>query len=300
MTFEPVTTTTGCFVVQFGSVADLLIGLGLIAIPAVSVPMIAGIARRSPSRALRDSGRRRTGVQLYRVGLLIAALSLAGIAVSIAAGIADPSTCDSTSGIIAVVSIVLSLVGGLLIGGGWALATRSTWVVLATVAVLDAWIFYFNLIVGADDPEAVRGLLLLAFAIHGVCTAVAARWSFVTKDLGPIERAKAGEAGRTLSAVWAFLAAYTALTLIRADEGIFATAAGSAVTGALSLGALAVTMGSGFTKYAEAVHAKPAAGGKAAAVAGAPPAATPTPAITDAGNDQSASDESDGGASAAE
>jgi len=142
--------------------------------------------------------------------------------------------------------------------------------------------------------------LLLAFAIHGVCTTVAARWSFVTKDLGPIERAKAGEAGRTLSAVRAFLASYTALTLIRADEGIFATAAGSAVTGALSLGALAVTMGSGFTKYAEAVHAKPAGGGTAAAVAGAAPAATPTAAITDAGNDPSASNGSTGGASAAE
>ena len=188
-----------------------------------------------------------------------------GIVTSIAAGNLDPSTCDASSGVVAVVGVVLTLVGGLLIGGGWAMATRSTWVVLATIAVLDAWIFYFNLIVGADDPEAVRGLLLLAFAIHGICTTVAARWSFVAKDLGPIERAKAGEAGRTLSAVWAFLAAYTALTLIRADSGIFDTAAGSAVTGALSLGALAVTMGSGFTKYAEAINAKPAgAVGKAA------------------------------------
>jgi hypothetical protein len=258
MTLEPVTTTTGCFVIQFGSVLDFLFGLGLIAIPAVSIPVIARIARRSPSQALRRNGRRRAGVQLHRVGLLVAALGLAGIVVSIATGTADPSTCDAASGIVAVVSVVLALIGGLLIGGGWALATRSTWVVLATVAVLDAWIFYVNLIVGADDPEAVRGLLLLAFAIHGICTTIAARWSFVTKDLGPIERAKAGEAGRTLSAVWAFLAAYTALTLIRADDGIFATAAGSAVIGALSLGALAVTKGSGFTKYAEAINAKPA------------------------------------------
>jgi hypothetical protein len=155
-------------------------------------------------------------------------------------------------------------------------------VVLATIAVLDAWIFYFNLIVGVDDPEAVRGLLLLAFAIHGICTTVAARWSFVAKDLGPIERAKAGEAGRTLSAVWAFLAAYTALTLVRSDSGVFDTAAGSAVTGALSLGALAVTMGSGFTKYAEAIYAKPA--GPVAPVPGPAPAPTVTPAATE-GND---------------
>jgi len=298
MTFEPVTTTTGCFVIQFGSVLDFMFGLGLIAIPAVSMPVIARIARRSPSRALLDQGRRRAGVQLYRVGLLVAALSLAGIAVSIAIGVADPSTCDGASGIVAVVSVVFTLVGGLLIGGGWALATRSTWVVLATVAVLDAWIFYINLIVGADDPEAVRGLLLLAFAIHGICTTVAARWSFVTRNLGPVERAKAGEAGRTLSAVWAFLAAYTALTLIRADAGIFDTAAGSAVTGALSLGALAVTMGSGFTKYAEAINAKPAAVGKAAVAAG--PAPVATVATGDAGAQPSAPEESAGDSAAAD
>jgi hypothetical protein len=245
-------------VIQFGSVLDVVFGVGLVVIPAVSIPVIARIARRSPSRLLLQEGRRRTGVRLYRIGLLVAALGVAGIVTSIAAGNLDPSSCDASSGVIAVVGVVLTLVGGLLIGGGWALATRSAWVVLATIAVLDAWIFYFNLIVGVDDPEAVRGLLLLAFAIHGICTTVAARWSFVAKDLGPIERAKAGEAGRTLSAVWAFLAAYTALTLIRADDGIFATAAGSAVIGALSLGALAVTMGSGFTKYAEAINAKPA------------------------------------------
>ncbi len=206
----------------------------------------------------------------------------AGIVTSIATGNLDPSSCDASSGILAVVGVVLTLVGGLLIGGGWALATRSTWVVLATIAVLDAWIFYFNLIVGADDPEAVRGLLLLAFAIHGICTTVAARWSFVAKDLGPIERAKAGEAGRTLSAVWAFLAAYTALTLVRSDSGVFDTAAGSAVTGALSLGALAVTMGSGFTKYAEAINAKPA--GTVTPVPEAAPAPSVTPATTE-GND---------------
>jgi hypothetical protein len=282
MTPEPVTAATGCFVIQFGSVLDFVFGVGLLVIPAVSIPVIARIARRSPSRLLRQEGRRRTGVRIYRIGLPVAALGVAGIVASIAAGNLDPSSCDASSGIVAVVGVVLTLVGGLLIGGGWALATRSTWVVLATIAVLDAWIFYFNLIVGADDPEAVRGLLLLAFAIHGICTTVAARWSFVAKDLGPIERAKAGEAGRTLSAVWAFLAAYTALTLVRSDSGVFDTAAGSAVTGALSLGALAVTMGSGFTKYAEAINAKPA--GTVAPVPGPAAAPTVTPAATE-GND---------------
>jgi hypothetical protein len=281
MTPPPVTTATGCFVLQFGSLLDFVLVLGLLAIPAVSIPLFARVARRYPSQALRHEGPRRVGVRLYRVGLLIVLLSLAGIGVSIVLGNADPSSCDASSGIVAVVSVLLTLIGGLMIGAGWAYATRSNWLVLASIAVLDAWIFYFNLIVGADDPEAVRGLLLLAFAIHGVCTSVAARWSFVARDFGPVERAKAGEAGRTLSAVWAFLASYTALTLIRSDNGIFDTAAGSAVTGALSLGALAVTMGSGYTKYAEAVNAKPAAAVGKAAVAGIVPTATATKAPPD-------------------
>jgi hypothetical protein len=82
---------------------------------------------------------------------------------------------------------------------------------------------------------------------------------FTTKDLGPIERAKAGEAGRSLSAVWVFLASYAGLALLREENGVFSTPAGSAVTGALTVGALAVTMGSGFTKYIEAINAKPPA-----------------------------------------
>ena len=144
---------------------------------------------------------------------------------------------------------MVALLGALLVGGGWAYAIRAGWVVLATIATLDVWIFFINLLIDLADPAAVQGLLLLAFAIHAVCILVAARWSFNAMDLGPIERAKAGEAGRTLAAVWVFLASYAGLAMIREVNGVFDTAAGSAVTGALTLGALAVTMGSGFTKY---------------------------------------------------
>jgi len=59
--------------------------------------------------------------------------------------------------------------------------------------------------------------------------------------------------------VWVFLASYSALSILRTENTIFDSAAGSAVAGALTLGALAVTMGSGYTKYAEAIYAKPAA-----------------------------------------
>jgi len=154
-------------------------------------------------------------------------------------------------------------------------------VVFATLATVDIWIFYISLLIELDDPEAVHGLLLLAFAIHATCIGLAARWSFAARDLGPIDRAKAGEAGRTLSAVWVFLSSYTALALFRDEDSILSTAAGSAVVGALTLGALAATMGSGFTKYAEAIHAKPAAPRSIEQPAGARPTVADTQAVAD-------------------
>ena len=258
MTFAPDSATPGCVSVEFGAFTDVLLFAGLIGIPAIAIPLIAGIARRHPSRELTLSGRRTWGVRLRRWGLVLVTAAILGFAVAVWIGLNETGSCEeSPSGIVGFLSVLAGIVGVLVVGGGWAVAIRATWVVFATLATVDIWIFYFSLLIGLDDPNAVAGLLLLAFAIHGVCIATAARWSFAARDLGPIERAKAGEAGRTLSAVWVFLASYSALAVFRNEDGIFSTAAGSAVVGALTLGALAATMGSGFTKYAEAVHAKP-------------------------------------------
>ena len=258
MMFAPESATPGCISVEFGTFPDVLLFAGLIGIPAIAIPLIAGIARRHPSRELTLSGRRRGGVRLFRWGLVLVAAAILGFAVAVWIAINESGPCeDSPSGLVGFLSVVAGIVGVLVVGGGWAVAIRAVWVVFATLATVDIWIFYFSLLIGLDDPNAVAGLLLLAFAIHGICIGTAARWSFAARDLGPIERAKAGEAGRTLSAVWVFLASYSALAVFRNEDGIFSTAAGSAVVGALTLGALAATMGSGFTKYAEAVHAKP-------------------------------------------
>jgi hypothetical protein len=259
MTIAPEPAISGCVSVDFGPLADILLAVGLIAIPATAILLIARIARRNPSRELVLAGRRQWGVRLRRWGLVMVTGAAIGFTAAIWIAINETGSCDDTpSGLIAFISIASGIVGALVVGGGWAIAIRAVWVVFATLATVDIWIFYISLLIGLDDPDAIAGLLLLAFAIHAICIALAARWSFAAKDLGPIERAKAGEAGRTLSAVWVFLASYTALALFRNESGIFSTAAGSAVIGALTLGALAATMGSGFTKYAEAIHAKPA------------------------------------------
>jgi len=237
------------------TIVDLLLAGGLLAIPVVAIPLVARVARRHPSQALRDGGRRQPGVWVFRIGLGSTVLGVLALVTGLITGTFDPSQCERAGGIVIVVGALMALVGALLVGGGWAYASRAGWVVLATIAVLDGWIFYILVLV--DSAERVQGVLLLAFAIHAACISVAARWSFTARDLGPIEQAKAGEAGRALAAVWVFLAAYSGLTLFRDDTGISDVVASSAVTGALSLGALAVTMGSGFTKYSEAINAKP-------------------------------------------
>ena len=245
-----------CVTLDLGTtIADLLLGVGVLAIPVVAIPLVARVARRNPSQALRDSGRRRTGLWVFRAGLAITALGVLSLVGALIVGSFDSSQCERVGGIVSVVGALAALVGALLVGGGWAFASRAGWVVLATIAILDGWIFYILVLI--DSEERVQGVLLLAFAIHAVCISVAARWSFTVRDLGPIEQAKAGEAGRALAAVWVFLASYSGLTLFRDETGISDVVASSAVTGALSLGALAVTMGSGFTKYSEAIHAKP-------------------------------------------
>lgn len=261
MMVEPETGLSACFSVEFGPLSDILLFSGIIAIPAIGIPLVITFARRNPSRNLIAIGRRRWGVRLYRWGLAIVGIAVVGLIAGLWTAINETASCtDTVGGTIAILSVLVGIAGVLVVGGGWAYAIRAVWVVFATLAILDVWIFYFNLLVSVSSPEAIQGLLLLAFALHGMCILVAARWSYTARDLGPVERAKAGEAGRTLSAVWVFLMAYASLSLFREEDGIFSTAAGSAVTGALTLGALAVTMGSGYTKYAEAINAKPAPG----------------------------------------
>ena len=259
MTFAPVENDPTCVRVEVLSLADLLLGVGAIAIPVLAVLLIARIARRQPAQALLREGRRMGGVRLFRWGIGVMVLGVLTVVAAIVIGSLSPELCDRASGAVAASGVVVTVIGALLAGGGSSYARRAGWMVLATVAALDIWIFYTNLLAIFTEEEGVEGLLLLAFAIHAACMAVAARWSFTAKDLGPIERAKAGEAGRALAAVWVFLASYSLLSVLRTEDAIFDSAAGSAVAGALTLGALAVTMGSGYTKYAEAIYANPSA-----------------------------------------
>ena len=203
---------SSCLLLEARGFVDWLIFALLLAIPVVAIVLITRIARRNPSRFLRQLGHRRLGDRLFRVGVVVAGLGVLAAVTGIVVDLVNPGGCEDAAGIAAVLGILFALIGGVITGIGGAIAVRAGWVGLATMAAADVWIFYVMVIVSIEEPDAVQGLLLLAFAIHSICSLVAARWSFRARHLGAIERAKAGEAGRTVGAVWVFLVAYSTLT----------------------------------------------------------------------------------------
>ncbi len=258
---DPGDPAAGCFSVEISGAGSYLLVAGLLAIIPLTIVFLARVARRHPSRGLLEHGRRPVGVIACRGGLVGLLLGMSSVLVAVVVGLTDPAQCDRTSEVFGVVGAVLVLLGVLVTGAGWAYAMQCTWVVLATIAALDVLIFALTVLISLIDN--VSGLSLLAFPIHAVCVGIAARWSYNARGLGPIEQAKAGEAGRAMTAVWVFLTAYTSLALFRDQAGLFDSSAGSAVLGALTLGSLAVMMGSGYTKYAEAIHSPAAVAARA-------------------------------------
>lgn len=109
-----------------------------------------------------------------RWGLVLVVAGILGFALAIWIGITETGSCEtSPSGLIGFLSVVSGIVEVLVGGGGWAIAIRAVWVVFATLATVDIWIFYISVLIGVQDPDAIAGLLLLAFAIHAICMALA-------------------------------------------------------------------------------------------------------------------------------
>lgn len=144
---------------------------------------------------------------------------------------------------------------------GAAVSTEAGWVGFALVVIIDLVSVCLLLGYALIDPERRQFVLVgaVAFAIHATCTAVACRWSFVVGTMPGAradDRAKAGETGRSLCALWVLL--LIAYLVVIFDETLLDRAVSlltSPVVVALTLGALAVTLGSGHTKYVEAREA---------------------------------------------
>lgn len=152
-------------------------------------------------------------------------------------------------------------VGLLLVVFGAAVSTEAGWVGFALVVVIDLLSVCLLLGYAMVDPDKRQFALVgaVAFGIHATCMTVACRWSFVVGTMPGAradDRAKAGETGRSLCALWVLL--LIAYLVVIFDEALLDRAVSlltSPIVVALTLGALAVTLGSGHTKYVEAREA---------------------------------------------
>ena len=245
----------GAFRLTGSSLADIQF-LGALLIPAAAVVIIGVVAQRHPTGTLRWTSRRISNLlgrrSLLYPALMLVLLGVLGFGASIFLGIDGGPDCARPVGILGGLGLLTTLCGAMLAGVTWAVIKQAGWVVLATFLALDLWIVWGMVMMHLEGaPNAPDSMLLLAFIMHAVCMYLTTVWAFRARHLSSLAQIRAGEAGRSIGAVWVFLAAYIVVGLLHNDSGPFDSAAGGAVLSALTLSALALTMGSGYTKYRE-------------------------------------------------
>lgn len=230
--------------------------VGALLIPTAALLIVAVISQRHPTKTERWTSRRISNL-LGRRSILVPAmvllmLGLVTFGASIVARFPGGPECGRAIGTLAALGLLTTLCGAMAVGVTWAVIKQAGWVVLATFLTLDLWIVWGMVMMHLEDaPNAPDSMLLLAFIMHAVCMYLTTVWAFRARDLSSMAQIRAGEAGRSIGAVWVFLAAYIVVGLLHNDAGPFDSAAGGAVLSALTLSALALTMGSGYTKYRE-------------------------------------------------
>jgi hypothetical protein len=233
------------------------LGLWLIVLVAavVAIRRILSIGQRRSMWMYPNWHRRIQGAVASTLGRWLLSAALVVVLVPLAAG-----ACAVPDWITVLLGLSF-FIGLLLVVFGAAVSTEAGWVGFALVVVID--LVSVGLLLGYALLDPDRGPFALvgavAFAIHAGCTAVACRWSFVVGTMPGSradDRAKAGETGRSLCALWVLL--LIAYLVVILDETLLDRAVSlltSPVVVALTLGALAVTLGSGHTKYVEAREA---------------------------------------------
>ncbi|WP_137147802.1 hypothetical protein [Mycolicibacterium sp. CR10] len=237
-----------------------VVGAALV-VPIAAVWSIAVVARRNPTDTVRWTGRRMTALfgrmstLRWAAGILI--VGLIAFAASIFVPVVQTEDCTTGLGTVGALGMLFTLGGAMLLGLAFAYRVQSGWVVLATFFALDVWIVFGMVMMHIEgSPAAPDAMLMLAFIVHSVCMLLTAVWSFHARNVSTIGQVRADEAGRSIGAVWVFLAAYVVVGLFHNQSGPFDSTAGGAVLSALTLSALALTMGGGYTKYREVMEAE--------------------------------------------
>lgn len=238
------------------SSADVVQLVGQFLIPAAAAWIIFVISQRHPTGTTRWTSRRvsarlgRRWVTSLGLAILVFGLCLFGLSIIVVGDTGEK--CARSLGALGAAGLLSTLCGAMLAGVAWAVTKQAGWVVLASFFALDLWIVFGMVMMHLkDQPNAPDAMLLLAFIMHAVCMYLTTVWAFHARKLSSMAQIRAGEAGRSIGAVWVFLAAYIVVGFLHHEAGPFDSAAGGAVLSALTLSALALTMGSGYTKYRE-------------------------------------------------
>jgi hypothetical protein len=146
--------------------------------------------------------------------------------------------------------------GGLVVGMlGILIRNSSEWGAIASIASLDIGLA-ISLTGGFASGQRAVGVTFTLLTVHGVCAGVAAWWSWRARSAvrGDI-RARASEAGRTLAAAWLVFAVLGVSGSLFGSDAAELKMQDSVAVKIFVVGAIALVMGSGYTKYAEAMQA---------------------------------------------
>jgi hypothetical protein len=236
------------------AVSLIVVLIWWLAVIAAAIVAVRRVVRTGQRRSLwmyANWHRRIQGAVASMVGKVLLVTVLVAVL-----GLASSGRCDGPDWFGVALSgamffgVVLAVLGS-------AVATEAGWVGFALVVVVDLLSAALLLGYAVLDPDSGRFALVgaVAFTIHATCTAVATRWSFVvatTPGARVDDRAKAGETGRSLCALWVLLLIASLVVIL--DDSLLDSALSfltSPVIVALTLGALAVTLGGGHTKFVE-------------------------------------------------
>jgi hypothetical protein len=179
------------------------------------------------------------------------ALQILGVALvltgSVLALFAGTDGCGHVSGTVGRLSAWFAFGGLPLIMLGSTIRTSTEWIAFGAIVVADFWLFLL-LCIGSVYHRAA---LLVMLGTHGLCIGVASWWSRRTRGGDRTTKAKAAEAGRVLAGGWLALVLLGIASTTDHDASLTPD---TTFVSVLVITAIGVVMGTGYTRYVEAVE----------------------------------------------